>query len=108
MEVPAGGPDPRPRETVSRQSILSRGPPLHTARGTCGRRDNYMPVLSTRRRHAPKHRVSIEPSTVARRISVHLQSKDRCEERQKDQFWCLQGAPRLTRPTTPKCPRLVP
>jgi hypothetical protein len=33
-----------------------------------------MPVLSTRRRHAPKHRASIEPSTVARRISVQLQA----------------------------------
>src|SRR5260370_25854658 len=34
VEVTAGGPDPRARETVSRQSVRSWGPPLHTARGT--------------------------------------------------------------------------
>jgi hypothetical protein len=58
------------------------GPPLHIARGTCGRRDNYIPVLSTRRRHTPNHPVSIELGVVARRISIQLQSKEGCEARQ--------------------------
>jgi hypothetical protein len=61
---PAGCPDPRPRETVSRQSVRPWGPPLHTACGTCGRRDNDIPVLSTRSRHAPKYCAGKEAARV--------------------------------------------
>jgi hypothetical protein len=45
-----------------------------------------MPVLSTRRRHAPKPRVSLEPSTVACRISVQLQSKTAARSAKRSVF----------------------